>query len=653
MDSIEEIKNRLDIVDLVSESGVELRRAGRSYTGFCPFHSNTRTPSFVVFPESQTWRCFGACADGGDVFSFTMRKYGWDFKEALRELAKRAGVTLQEYTPAQKAKKAEADQRLSLLEAAADYFHQILLHAPQAERARGYLQQRSLTSEAIATFKLGFSLNAWDAVRTHFTSQGYSEQELLEAGLLTENEERGTRYDRFRNRLMFPIRNARGETVGFGARTLDPDGIPKYLNSPQTEAFNKSHLLYGLDTAKRHVREARQVVIVEGYMDVIGTWQAGYRNVVAQMGTALTREQLQLLQRYTKRFVIALDADAAGVKATLRSLEVARGSLDREVEVRFDAPNLVRHEGRLQADIRVVTMPEGEDPDSLVRHDKGAWPKLIDQARPIVEYVVGVLTQAQDVNDPKVKAAVARRVIPLIQDVVNSVERDHYWQFLARTLGVQERSLRQMAVQERNDHATSPNDKASQERPQPDSGTAQPEFAGTEFLSAEKLLRKRQAYFLRQCIEDAALIHRVNDRLEASGTEKVKERDFADVDDKAIFTCISSYKPLQGSLLALLQKRWPNRVEQLIEIPPETKNNIHLPIALARLILILRSTNAKQQNEDIKALLLEDNGDNKASYDLYLKEQVSLLKEMKQIDRSKKAMSEVAGNYKNSPFKGL
>ncbi len=444
MDPIEEIKSRLDIVDIVSESGVQLRRSGRSYTGLCPFHSNTRTPSFVVFPETQGWHCFGACAEGGDVFSFVMKKYGWDFREALEQLAKRTGVQLEERKPSFGSQDGAESHLHDLIEAAADYFHQLFLHAPQAEPARQYVAKRGLTDTTIGEFQIGFALEAWDACRTHFMNQGYKEQEMLDVGLLTENPENFRRYDRFRNRLIIPIRDGNGRVVGFGARTLDPDGLPKYLNSPQTHLFDKSHLLYGFDMAKRHIREARQVVIVEGYMDVIQAWQAGFRNVVAQMGTALTEEQLHLLKRVTKRFVIALDADAAGAKATLRGLEVARQTLDREVEVLFDPRGLTRHEGRLQADIRIVTLPPGDDPDSIIRRTPELWPRILERAKPVVEYVVGVLTADLDLSDIRAKEEIAKQIRPLIEDVASVVERDHYWQMLGRVLGVDDKLLRQI-----------------------------------------------------------------------------------------------------------------------------------------------------------------------------------------------------------------
>ena len=255
MSVTEEIKSRLDIVDVVSEY-VQLRKSGRNYAGFCPFHNNTRTPAFYVSPEKQTWRCFGACAEGGDIFSFVMKKEGWEFKEALEHLAQRAGVKLERRKP--KRHDPGEDRLADLLDAAADYFHQLLLYAPQAEAARRYVEGRGLGEKTLAAFRIGFSLNSWDACRTHFNAQGYSDQELLEAGLLTENEEKQRKYDRFRNRLMFAIQDINGRVVGFGARTLEKDGIPKYLNSPQTTFFDKSKLLYGLDKAKRQIRDARQ-----------------------------------------------------------------------------------------------------------------------------------------------------------------------------------------------------------------------------------------------------------------------------------------------------------------------------------------------------------------------------------------------------------
>ncbi|MEK6221060.1 MAG: DNA primase, partial [Chloroflexota bacterium] len=359
MSSIEEVKDRLDIVEIVSET-VHLKRAGKNYSGFCPFHTNTRTPAFVVFPDTGTWRCFGECSEGGDVFKYVMKREGWDFPEALNNLAERAGVELRKFTPQQEAQKEENDRLRTLLEEAAVFFVHQLTKTDAGKSAQSYLDKRGLSAEIIELFELGYAPQGWDNAEKHFIEKGYTQQEMLDTGLLTQSEA-GKIYDRFRNRIMFPIRDGRGKMAGFGARAINPDDVPKYLNSPQTVLFDKSNLLYGLDKARKSIRAEDQVVIVEGYLDVIMPYQAGYTNLVSPMGTALTEHQLRFLKRLTRRIVLALDADAAGVKATLRGLEVARSTLDRETEILFDARGLLKHEGRLKADIRVSTLPENMD----------------------------------------------------------------------------------------------------------------------------------------------------------------------------------------------------------------------------------------------------------------------------------------------------
>ncbi len=535
MSVTDEIKSRLDIVEVVSDY-LPLRKSGSSYSGFCPFHPNSNTPAFVVFPSSQSWRCFGACAEGGDLFSFVMKKEGWDFKETLKVLADRAGVELQEYSRVDHAQQEVEDQLTDLLTAAADYFHQLLLYAPQAEAARQYIARRGFSDETLDTFKVGYALNSWDACRTHFHMQGYNDEDLLDAGLLTANEEKGTRYDRFRNRLMVAICDVNGRIVGFGARTLDPDGIPKYLNSPQTAVFDKSRLLFGLDKSKRHIREARQVVIVEGYMDVMQAYQSGFRNVVAQMGTALTEQQLRLVKRYTKRFVLALDADAAGISATMRSLEVARGTLDRETDIRFDARGLIRNEGRLQADIRVATLPEYQDPDDIIRNDPTEWPKLVGQAKPIVAYVIDIVTGDLDMNDAKAKTAAAQQVLPLINDVADPIEREHYRQLLARTLKIDERVLLKVQL-------PSPRLRQQVQTQVPGRGNQAPaanvmgKRAGLKATingqtSAGNL---RRANYLRQCLTYPRLLLQVNGKLALNQEAMVGEDDFKRAEDKALW----------------------------------------------------------------------------------------------------------------------
>ena len=606
MSVTDDIKSRLDLVDIVSEQ-VALRRSGRNYTGFCPFHSNTRTPAFVVFPDTQTWRCFGECATGGDLFDYVMKKEGYDFKEALKVLAQRAGVTLEEPDPQAKKRRQAQNKVVDLLTMAAEYFHQLFLYAPQANFARDYIAKRQLNEETIDTYHLGYALNSWDACRTHFTEQGYSDDELLAAGLLTENPDKGTRYDRFRNRLMIPIRDLDGRVVGFGARTLEKDGIPKYLNSPQTEVFDKGHLLFGLDLARRHIREAREAVIVEGYMDVMQGWQAGFRNMVAQMGTALTGDQLRLLKRSTKRFILALDADAAGQNATMRSLQVARDTLDRDYETRFDARGLVQHEGRLQADIRIVTLPEGNDPDQIIRNDPDAWPKLLTGAQPIVAYVISVATQDLDMNDAKSKSAVAQQVLPLIKDVVDPVEREHYRQQLARALRIDERTLRRVALPSEGSSASKPTGREPA-LANPENGAAQKRNTVSRRRTD---LTKREANLLRQCLQYPHLILQVNQQLMRHEQPAINVDDFAAIEDRQIIALV--YERTDQVPVVMIEELCDSlddvlagRIEQIMVLPPAPESELsRLPEQLAKSILDWRTDSVHRQVSELQQLLVE------------------------------------------------
>jgi DNA primase len=438
MSTIDEVKSKIDIVDLVSEAGVKLRHAGRNYTGFCPFHDNKHTPAFVVWPESGTWRCFGQCNEGGDVFKFVMKREGIDFKEALQKLAARAGVELKEFTRETPQQKEAYEHLRKLLEDAIIYYRSQLFNNKDL---LAYLREkRGLSDSTIETFGLGYAPGGYDNILRHFTPKGYLEQDLLDAGMLSERDN-GAHYDRFRNRLMIPIRDENGRMAGFGARIIDPNDIPKFLNSPETPIFSKGRLLYGLDRARKAIRTADQAVIVEGYLDVIALHQAGYENVVSPMGTALTEDQLRLLKKSTRRIVLALDPDVAGQKAVLRGLDAARSAMDREGELGFDARGLLKNEARLQADLRVASLPDDLDPDEIVARDREEWKAIIDGAKPIVTHVMDSLAAGQNLNDAKVKNSIAAQVLPLIEDLPSPMERDTYRQALARMLRVDERVL--------------------------------------------------------------------------------------------------------------------------------------------------------------------------------------------------------------------
>jgi DNA primase len=366
-----------------------------------------------------------------------MKQENLDFGEALRTLAQRAGVELEPRSPEADA----AEQRLALLreinQVAATYFHHLLLNSDEAVRARAYLDARGLNREIIDRFQIGYALDRWDGLLRYLTSKGYALADIAEAGLIVEREtvdspnrsgqypdgqwppervpqtQAASYYDRFRGRVVFPIRDHQGKVIGFGGRVLG-EGVPKYLNSPQTPLFDKSSVLFGLDQARAGIRTTGEAVIVEGYMDVLMAHQYGINNVLAQMGTALTEAQLQRLKRYTQRFILALDSDVAGDQATLRGLEVARQVMDRQIVPVPTPRGLIRFEERLAADIRIISLPPGRDPDEVIRDDPNRWAQLVAGAKPIMEYYFEALTADLDLAGAKGKAEATRRLGPLV-----------------------------------------------------------------------------------------------------------------------------------------------------------------------------------------------------------------------------------------------
>jgi DNA primase len=519
MSTIDEIKAKTDIVDLVSAAGVKLRHAGKNYTGFCPFHDNKHTPAFVVWPESGTWRCFGQCNEGGDIFKFVMKREGIDFKEALNKLGDRAGVKIESFQrEAPQVKEANEHLRV-LLEDAIIYYRSQLFNNKEI---LNYLREkRGLTDSTIETFGLGYAPPGYDNLLKHFAPKGYLQQDLFDAGLISERED-GSRHDRFRNRIMIPIRNENGKMAGFGARIVDPNDIPKFLNSPETPIFTKGHLLYGLDRARKPIRAADQAVIVEGYLDVIALHQAGYENVVSPMGTALTEDQLRLLKKSSRRIVLALDPDVAGQKAVLRGLDAARSAMDREGELGFDARGLLRNEARLQADLRVATMPDDLDPDEIVARDKEEWKKLIEGAKPIVTHVMETLAAGQNLNDPKVKNQIAAQLLPLIEDLPSAMERDTYRQSLARMLRVDERVLTGVQAQgpvlKRRSRAVDQSQKVE-----------------SPVVAAVSPTLKIESYCLGVLYRRPEMLYRLDRRLEEFGLSALAVEDFGYTDHQLLF----------------------------------------------------------------------------------------------------------------------
>jgi len=413
MSAIDEVKQKTDIIEIISQQ-VTLTKAGRTFRGLCPFHSE-KHPSFYVYPEQQSWHCFG-CNNGGDVFSFIMKKQNMDFGEALKHLAQRAGVVIPErFEPGAES---EEKQKLYQINQAAALYFQSLLNSPAGKEAQGYLRERGFSAKTITDFQLGFSANSWEGLKKHLLDKGYIQSQLSAAGLIIEKED-GKSHDRFRNKLMFPISDSQGRIIGFGARVLD-DSLPKYVNSPQTPVFDKSGSLYGINLAKDAIREQDLAVIVEGYMDVITAHQNGFSNMVASMGTSVTEKQVGTLKRTTKNITLALDADAAGEEAMLRG---------------------VGFENSLGAEVKVVILPQGKDPDDVIKQDAQAWPKLLDEAMPVVDFTFDMVTSGLDLTTARGKASARDKLLPIIDQIKDIVRKSHYLQKLGRLIEVSERNL--------------------------------------------------------------------------------------------------------------------------------------------------------------------------------------------------------------------
>jgi len=430
MSVVTEVKERTDIVELISEH-VSLQKSGRNFKGLCPFHSE-KHPSFFVYPEQQTWHCFGACGTGGDAISFVMQMEQVDFGQALHVLAERAGVSLQRAAPQPREVAGEEERLLQINEAVTEYYHHLLLTSRAGEAARHYLADRNISVDTIKAFRLGFSPDRWDAAKDYLLPKGYSEAELLQVGLTTQKEG-GNSYDRFRNRLMFPICDIEGRVTGFGARAMD-ESSAKYINSPQTTVFDKSSSLYAIDKAAPEIRKRNSVIIVEGYMDALALHQIGWRAVVASMGTSMTARQAEVTKKLTKNIVLALDADAAGEQATLRGAEVLAASLDKKPTPIPLWSGLVKYESVLDADIRVIGLPPGEDPDQVVNRDASSWQKLVEQAVPILDFAFGVVADKLDTSSAKDKSLAIEKLLPLLEEIKDPIRHAHYVDKLARLL---------------------------------------------------------------------------------------------------------------------------------------------------------------------------------------------------------------------------
>jgi DNA primase len=630
MSTIDEVKSKIDIVDLVSEAGVKLRHTGKNYTGFCPFHDNKHSPAFIVWPETGTWRCFGQCNEGGDIFKFVMKREGIDFKEALQKLADRAGVKVESFQrEAPQAKEANENLRKLLEDAIIFYRTQLFNNKEILTYLR---EKRGLTDSTIETFGLGYAPKGYDNLLKHFTTKDYSEQDLVDSGMLSVRDEDKKHFDRFRNRIMIPIRDENGKMAGFGARIVDPTDIPKFLNSPETPIFSKGRLLYGLDRARKPIRVADQAVIVEGYLDVIALHQAGYENVVSPMGTALTEDQLRLLKKSSRRIVLALDPDTAGQKAVLRGLDAARSAMDREGELGFDARGLLRNEARLQADLRVASMPDDLDPDEIVARDKEEWQRLVENAKPIVTHVMDSLAAGQNLNDAKVKNQIAAQVLPLIEDLPSPMERDTYRQALARMLKVDERNL--MGTQAQGPVV----------RRKPRVGTSQSQKSDMSVVVVNPTLRI-ESYCLGVLFRRPELLFRLDRKLQEFGLSALTKEDFEYTDHQLLFNVVRlAVEQDEKDHHHYVMSHLPEAVNDLSkELLAQTEKldlrDDKLTEELIARFMDLRRTNAMSNVNQLRFLQEEEQQMGGANIKMYQEQAMQFTKLLHSLDQAKRKLS--------------
>ncbi|MFR9239903.1 MAG: DNA primase [Clostridium baratii] len=411
-ETIERIKQENDIVDIISET-VKLKRSGRNYMGLCPFH-NEKSPSFSVSQDKQIYKCFG-CGEAGNVLTFVMKNRNLNFIEACKVLAEKANIRLDlgNGEESKVVKKKELLYKVNV--EAARYFFSNL---QRDKNSKEYFTNRGIKEITIKRFGLGYAKDGWQNLRTHLKRKGFNDELMLEAGLVLKSQ-KGTIYDRFRNRVMFPVFNSKGNVIGFGGRVLD-DSKPKYLNSPETLVFQKGTNLYGLNFAIKHKNEERYFIIVEGYMDLISLHQYGITNVVASLGTALTTNQARLLKRYADKVIISYDADFAGQTATLRGLEILK-------EAGFD--------------VRVLQIPQGKDPDEFVRSNgRDAFLKLVNKAESLISYRLKKAKDGIDFKDKSSLIEYGNRVTEILANL-NPVEKDIYVKSISEDTGIKEQSL--------------------------------------------------------------------------------------------------------------------------------------------------------------------------------------------------------------------
>lgn len=496
-DEVQQIKDKIDLVSFISQY-LELKKSGRNYKGLCPFH-NEKTPSFMVSPQLQIFKCFG-CLEGGDVIKFVMRREGLQFREALEELAPKAGVKLRQYSlPAPEESRRE--RILTINSLAAQFYHYLLTTHKVGGPALAYLRKRGLKAEMLKKFLLGYAPNTRDSLVRFLAKKNFSDSEMVEAGLALIPERGGLLFDRFRSRVVFPLFDVRGRVIGFTGRLLKNSGdLAKYVNSPETPVFRKGEYLYGLNLARPSIKKAGRVILVEGQMDLISNVQAGVENVVATSGTALTPSQVQLLAKVAKAVVFCFDEDQPGQSALERAAEIC----EKEGLVSF-----------------VAKLPGGvKDPDEAVMRDADGWKKSLDHPIPLYDYLLDFYTQGVLGSDSLGKRFAVEKLLPVFSRVASSVQRSDLIKRLAQRLDLGEYYLQEAVA------ADSKNQDSKKDRPK-----SSARLAVLASLSGQSRLEVLRQYLL-------GLLLRFDLNLTKKFIVRISQKDFADSRFAPIFPLV-------------------------------------------------------------------------------------------------------------------
>ena len=567
---IDDIRERSDIIAVISEY-VQLKKRGKNFLGLCPFHSE-KTPSFTVSEEKRLFHCFG-CGEGGNIFAFIMKAENVDFLESVKILGEKLGVDVSSIGRGA-AKDSRATRLLETVSIASQYFQKALRESDAAAPAREYLKKRGITDASVADFKLGYSLDSWDALLKHLTQRGVNPKDIEEAGLVLKNETGGL-YDRFRGRLIFTISDHRGKDIGFGARTLKNEE-PKYLNSPETPVYNKSRILYGISLSKDHIKRENSALIVEGYMDAIACYQAGIKNVIASMGTALTEDQCKLLSRFTENVILSYDKDTAGEAATLRGVEMLK---------------------KYSFNVKVAETEGAKDPDELIREKGlGAMLASIKNARPWMEYRIHDRLKKANLSEIESRVKATRDIAKLISSESDPLVRAEYIKYASAELKANPDTLAEEVKRESFNQGK--NIKRTQQR-----------------LVSEKpvsKLIKAEEFILKMAIEDPAALKFLK--------ENLRWGEFTDKITRGIAELLSNVDAEGKDLVAFLSDNLPSEEEKkklsaillsenpLTDAQRSMKDYVaaikahHLKEKIATLRSDIEEAEAKKDLEKVKAL---------------------------------------------------